>query len=261
MFTPWTGLALLLGGWAVMGVVIATIRRIFDPHPEINRKMIHLTTTTIALSFPWVFRDAWPPVAVCAVAFTVMVLVRLPALDPLVRAFGLADSRRLDSWGEFYYPAAIAILYLTLRDDRPAYIIPILGVGAGDTAAAVIGKRWGKLRFRDPSGVTKSLEGTLAFVAATLPPAALVLICWSGLPPDSAILLAAILAVYLALLEAIAWEGLDNLFVPAGAVLLLRMLGHADPQTLMTHLALVSAFAAGAAAWLTRDRWLAGPVP
>lgn len=256
MFTPWTGLALLLGGWAALGAVIAAIRHLFNPHPEINRKMIHLTTTSIALSFPWVFHDAWPPVAVCAVALAVMIAVRLPALDPLVRAFGLADSRRLDSWGEFYYPVAIAVLYLTLRDDRPAYVIPILAVGAGDTAAAVIGKRWGRLRFLDPSGVSKSVEGTLAFVFATIPTTIFVLFTWGGMAWTPAILLSGVLAVYLSLLEAMAWEGLDNLFVPAGAVLLLRTLGHASSGVLMVHLAVVSAAAAGAAAWLTRDRWL-----
>lgn len=261
MFAPWTGLALLLGGWALLGGVIAAIRAVFHPHPEINRKMIHLTTTAIALSFPWVFRDVWPPVAVCAVAIGVMIAVRHPVLDPLVRAFGLADSRRLDSWGEFYYPAAIAILYVTVRDDRAAYVIPIIAVGAGDTAAAVVGKRWGRLRFRDPSGVTKSLEGTLAFIGATFPAAAAALLRWSPLDGTSALLLAALLAVYLALLEAVAWEGLDNLFVPAGAVLLLREFGTASGHTLRFHLALVAAFAAVAAWRLVLDRRRPGAAP
>ncbi len=261
MFSPWTGLALLLGGWGLLGGVIALIRAVFHPHPEINRKMIHLSTTAIALSFPWVFRDLWPPVVVCGVAIAVMIAVRLPFMDGIVRAFGLADSRRLDGWGEFYYPAAIAILYVLYRDDRLAYIIPIVAVGAGDTAAAVIGKRFGKLRFSDPSGVTKSIEGTLAFVAATLPAAWAALARWGGLPPGPALLFAALLAVYLALLEAIAWEGLDNLFVPAGAVLLLRALGDAKPELLAMHLGLIAALAAGAAAWLTRDRWLRQAAP
>ncbi len=256
MFSPWTGLALLLGGWGVMGVIIALIRAVFHPHPEINRKMIHLSTTAIALSFPWVFLDLWPPVVVCGVAIAVMIAVRLPFMDPIVRAFGLADSRRLDGWGEFYYPVAIAVLYVLYRDDRLAYIIPIVAVGAGDTAAAVIGKRFGKLRFNDPSGVSKSVEGTLAFVFATLPATCAVLVRWGGLPAASALLLAAIISVYLSLLEAMAWEGLDNLFVPAGAVLLLRALAGSPPDVLALHLGLIGALAAGAAGWLTRDRWL-----
>jgi dolichol kinase len=247
---PWLGIALVLGVDACLISTIWLIRRIARLPEEVMRKLIHLSTTAVSLSFPWVFPDCWPPALLAGVAVGLMALARAPALQGLVDGFGVGDSLRRDAWGEFYYPASIALLFAATLGKPLLYVVPLFAIGFGDASAAVIGKACGRLRYRTAGRETKSVEGSLAFVFVSFAGALAALGGWSGLPPAEAAFLAITVCVYMALLEAIAWHGLDNLLSPFGGLLVLMILAGASADALLIHASLVVAAAVFAAGWL-----------
>ncbi len=84
-------------------------------------------------------------------------------------------------------------------------LIGILVAGVADAAAAVVGKRYGRTRYRGG----KSLEGSAAFLAVVLP--ILLLVPVLSLPA------ALILALVLTALEAPTLPLADNLYLPVAA--------------------------------------------
>ena len=240
---PWLGIALVLGVDACLIGSIYAVRRFTVLPGEVMRKLIHLSTTAVSLTFPWIFLDAWPPFLLSSVAIALMLLARAPALGGLIDDFGVGDSLRRDAWGEFYYPIAIALLFLATRGEPLYYVVPLFAIGFGDAAAAVFGKAYGKLRYRTAGRETKSVEGSLAFLLVAFAGGWVALGGWSGLTPGEAGILALTAAVYMSMLEAIAWHGMDNLLSPFGGLLVLRALAPADAGGLLVQASIVCAAA------------------
>lgn len=243
MISPWLGIVLVLGVDACLIASIHTVRRFTVLPGEVMRKLIHISTTTVSLSFPWVFADAWPPFLLAGIAIGAMVLARTPALEKLVTQFGVGESLRRDAWGEFYYPAAIAFLFLATRGDPVGYAVPLIAIGFGDAAAAIVGKAVGRMKYRTAGRETKSVEGSLAFLAVAFAGGWAVLGAWSSLDAGTAGLLALCAATHMAMLEAVAWHGFDNILAPFGGLLVLRAVGSAGTGAIIFHASLVTAAA------------------
>ena len=250
MANPWLGIALLLGVDACLLSSIWLVRRFARLPEEVMRKLIHLSTTTVSLPFPWVFVAVWPAAILAGIAIGLMALARAPALQPLVKGYGIGDSLRRDAWGEFYYPASIALLFAATLGEPVLYVVLLSAIGFGDAAAAVIGKAYGRLRYRTAGRETKSVEGSLAFLFVSFAGAIVALGGWSGLPPAEAAFLAVTACVYMALLEAIAWHGLDNLLAPFGGLLVFRILAGASADALLVQTSMAVAASVFAAGWL-----------
>jgi dolichol kinase len=240
---PWLGIALLLGVDAALLVSIYLVGRFGSFPGEVNRKLIHLSTTIVSLPFPWVFRDVWPACVLAGVAVALMGLARAPALQGLVKGYNVGESLRRDAWGEFYYPVSIALLFAATRGAPLDYVVLLCAIGFGDAAAAVIGKAYGRLRYRTAGRETKSVEGSLAFLFVAFACGWAALGLQSGLSAGDAGLLALTASVYMALLEAIAWHGMDNLLAPFGGLLVLRALARVSPDALLVQASLATAAA------------------
>ncbi|MEK7474818.1 MAG: hypothetical protein AAB152_04195 [Candidatus Coatesbacteria bacterium] len=243
MINPWLGIAAVLVVDACLIGSIHTVRRFVVLPGEVMRKLIHLSTTTCALAFPWLFHAGWPPCFLAGFAIGLMAIARLPALQGLVEEFGVGDSLRRDAWGEFYYPIAIALLFIATRGEPLAYAVPLFAIGFGDAAAAIVGKAVGRLRYRTAGRETKSVEGTVAFLLVAFAGGWAILAGGSGLSAGEAGLLALTAGIYMALIEAIAWHGMDNLLAPFGGLLVLRGLANAGPGVLLVQASLATAAA------------------
>lgn len=252
MTNPWVGLSLVLGVDAVLLASIYAVGRFGRLPNEVMRKLIHLSTTTVSLPFAWIFQDLWPPFLLAGIALAVMGLARVPALQGVVDGYNVGQSLRRDTWGEFYYPIAIALLYAATRGAPLDYAVPLFAIGFGDAAAAVIGKAYGRLRYRTAGRDIKSVEGSLAFLFVAFAGGWAILGFRPGLSAGEAGLLALTVGLYMALLEAIAWHGTDNLLSPFGGLLILRLLADAGAGSLLLQASLVTASAILLAAWLFR---------
>lgn len=221
---------LLLGMLFALGVM----RRRLAHHPELSRKIAHVFLGLVTLSFPWLF-DSSAPVIALALA-TAVVLVALRTIPELHDRFGpLVGGVGRESLGELYFPAGAAALFLLAGGDRIVFVIPILTLTVADAVAALIGLRYGSVHF-DTAGGRKSLEGSLAFLMVAFLATHVPLLLYTDVGRAESLAIGLIFGVLVMLLEAVAWRGLDNLFIPIGGYLLLTNAMALDGAALWTNL-------------------------
>lgn len=245
--SPWTwlvaaavaiGLGALFGGLAVAG------RRWRLP-AEVARKAAHVGVGLIAVSFAWLFADIEPVLVLCGGGLLLMLLARW--WGPMNRTVGaVLYGVDRESWGELCIPLVVPLLHGLAMPSRALYVIPLLILGLGDAAAALIGRRFGKLTYRTDEGF-KTVEGSLALAGLTAATVIMVLSI-AGIPLERSIAAAVMIALLITLAEAIAWRGLDNLIVPLGSFALLRIYLELPLDLLVVRVVVAIAITAGAIA-------------
>lgn len=174
---------------------------------ELARKLIHVGASIIAVAIVWLT----PPltgraILGCAVfaALTVEIARRLsPAIrrrffrsfGPLLRAH---ETHRLTG------ATMLALGFLIADLAFPPHVagVGMLYAGVGDAASALVGRRWGRLRF--PWG--KSVQGSVAFFAVAL--------AAGWIAPDVPLLPALVAALAATLFESLPTVIDDNLMLP-----------------------------------------------
>lgn len=234
------GVAAVLGEFAAMMAGLRAWQRLGSPRPETTRKALHIGMRAVATALPWVFAPPRPVVALCAlVAVAMWVARRLPALR------GVLCGVERESWGDLYFPVAVAVTFVAARGNKLLYAVPMLTLTLADATAALIRLRFGTHRYRATEG-RKSAEGSLAFFVTAF--ASSFAPVWLAQAESAkALLIGAILGLLVMALEAIAWRRLDNLFVPLDTfvwLFLAAVTGHREllfPFTLAfaCHLAII----------------------
>ncbi len=233
MMPSWLGMALVLVAFGLATVGLRVYRRRRSPDPELLRKLLHVAMGLVTLAFPWMFRSAWP-VLLLAIGFVVW-LGALRWSAALRRRFGgITDGVSRESQGEIFFPLGIASVFVLSGGEALLFSIPVLLLTLADTAAALVGCRYGRHRFRACDG-EKSVEGCLAFFAmACLCTYAPLLATEIG--QTERLLIALTLALAATLLEAISTRGLDNLVIPLGIGILLKAALELDAGALVAQL-------------------------
>lgn len=216
---PWLAIGALLGCFLLLLGGLQLYVRIAGGSPEITRKLFHLGSGILTLTFPFLFRELWPVLLLTGVS--TLTIAAITFLPPLRRRFGAVTSRvERTTLGELYFPIAIALLFWLSRGQDPLlFVIPVLMLTFGDATSALVGKRYGMTPYE---GASKSLEGSIAFLVVAFLCVHVPLLLWSSLGRAESLLIAATLALLVMLLEGSAWRGLDNLFIPIGGYFLLR---------------------------------------
>lgn len=220
MLNPWLGITLVL---AVLGSTIAALA-VFkwqsNPHPEVLRKLLHVGMGFVTLTFPWVFSESWPVLLLAAIAMGIM--FALKAVKSLQQVGSVVNSVARRSLGEIYFPLSVALVFWFAEGHWLLFCIPILILTLADALAALIGVRYGLLRYTTGEG-EKSAEGSLAFFTVAFLSTHVPLLLLTDLGRAQTLLIALIIGLLVMLMEAIAWHGLDNLFIPLGSFVLLKM--------------------------------------
>jgi len=220
MLSPWFGILLVL---VLLGGVMAALKLIsarYCLHPETSRKAVHILMGMVTLTFPWLFREAWPVLLLTVLAVAALAGTRLVA--PLRKQFGtVLNGVERHSLGEVYFPLAVAALFVLSSENRLLYLIPLLTLTLADAVAALVGIRYGQHRFCTSEG-TKSAEGSLAFFMVAFLSAHVPLLLLSSTGRAESLLIALVLGILVMLFEAVSVGGLDNLFIPLGCYALLR---------------------------------------
>lgn len=129
------------------------------------------------------------------------------------RFIGMHDRKR--NYGLIYFPISLLILVLLQHYDilpPLACTIGVLVMGYGDGLAALIGRKWGVRTLRIPSGGKTWLGTTvMGIVSFIITFGALTI---GGVAIGLALLVALLIGVVAAFVEAITPLGLDNLTVP-----------------------------------------------
>lgn len=235
MIPPLAGIALVLAAFGALFVVLRIAGRRLDP--ELVRKLMHVGMGLVSLSFPWLFNSPWPVLALAGAASVTLLSIRLSSV--MKREFGgVLHAVSRESFGEFFYTVGVAALFVLSHGDALLYSIPLLTLTFADATAALVGLRYGSVRYATPDGV-KSLEGSLACFGVAFLCVHVPLLLFSPIGRLESLLIAIILGVLVMLVEAIAWQGLDNLTIPLAGFALLSNFVHLDAAALAIRLGVV----------------------
>ena len=121
----WIRIALVLLGATLLMVSLSFYQRRYSPDPEWVRKLMHMGSGLLALSFPWLFVTAWPVLLLAITSALGMLAVRYcAALD--TRVGGVVGRVGRRSLGEIYFPLGIALLFLLTVGQPLRYAMPLL---------------------------------------------------------------------------------------------------------------------------------------
>jgi phytol kinase len=220
------GIVVTLAAFAVLLGLLVAYHRSGHAHPELLRKLLHVGMGAVILSFPWLFRHAWPVLLLAGLFAAIFLSRKLFAGRsgrPASGLSGVLDGVGRTSYGELYYAVSVAALFLLARGQPMLFFVPMLLLTLPDAVAALVGMRYGRHRYATTVG-EKSAEGSVAYFAVALLAVHVPLLLFDRPPVGRAesLLIAVTLALLSTILEAIAWRGLDNLFVPLGAFVLLK---------------------------------------
>ncbi len=190
-------------------------------HGELLRKGMHIALGASALAYPWFFRSMAPVLAIAALTLGVLLLLRFAPWARTNLGTVVHGVHRL-SEGDLWFPVAIAMVFRLARGNTVLYVIPVLTLAIADAFAALIGTRYGRLRYGTLEGGEKSAEGSVAFFLIAFFSAHVPLLLFTGVGRAECLLIALTFGFLVMLLEAVAWRGLDNLFIPVGGFFLLR---------------------------------------
>ncbi len=199
--------------------------RIGTPDAEQSRKFVHLGSAAGCLLFPFLIES---PFVVGAMAAGMSAFFAFAGRVELLESLhGVERTSR----GSEYYALAIFLVFLLAADDLWVYFSSVLILGVADAFAALVGTRWGRLRYSVQES-TKSLEGSLAFFLITCAAVLLTAPLFADIPWPNLVHIAVATAVLLTCFEAISLKGADNLLVPVAAAVILEKLA-ADPLSVL----------------------------
>jgi len=234
---PWLGMALVLGTLALCFAALALWPHKVKPHPELSRKLMHVLMGLVAASFPWLFDSAWPVLVLAGASMAALWVVRSGRVSAARLHSVLHDVERA-SWGELMFPLGVAAVFVLANGDALLYSVPILILALADAVAALIGLRYGQMRFNTLDG-SKSLEGSFAFFLVSLLCVHIALLLFTDTGRAESLLIGLILGLLVMMSEAVAWRGLDNLFIPLASYALLKAYLELDAAALLTQLGVV----------------------
>jgi dolichol kinase len=175
---------------------------------EITRKVVHIGTGLITLSFPLFLTTHWS-VLILTVSF-VAILAISKKFNLLKSINGISRSSR----GSILYPIIIYVTYwiFTIFDDVLFFYLPILILAICDPIAALTGKKWPRGKYKIFQE-TKTLMGSTCFFISCL------ILTMSFVIPlrDNwleIICVTLFISFITTLVEAASQKGWDNLFIP-----------------------------------------------
>ncbi len=249
MVSAWMGIIFVLAILLGLMPALRWYEGKSHPHPEVLRKLLHVIMGSVSISFPWLFHEVWPiwVLAVSSATFLALVKRWLPLRS---RFASIVCSIKRKTYGEFCFPLAVAMLFTVAHAQPIFYCISLSILALGDALAALIGIFYGKHKYTTSDGL-KTIEGSFCFfvVSAFATYGGLVL---SGTNFAPALAIACLLGCLVTAFEAIAWQGLDNLFIPLSAFALLKTLANEPLDILAQQLAIAVLLLTASMFWRVR---------
>lgn len=197
---------------------------------ERTRKVVHIGSGVAIFFFPYLFRSVHT-VGVLAGAFLVLLVT-----TKLLGFMQSVHAVRRNTWGVFYYPIAIYITALLTWDRPPVFQTCVLLLALADGLAALVGKRFGRNRYRLGEHQVRTLEGSGTVLAVSWLSATALLAGSGTVPFGQAVAIATVLSTLICAVEALSPWGIDNLLIPLASALYLDAALGWDRSTLTWHL-------------------------
>ena len=215
------GFATFLGYYVAMVVVLLALRSLVGLPGELFRKALHIGVAGSTLVLLHAF-ETWYAAALVPLAFGVLAYFVIGWAERFPRAMRALRERRS---GEVR--ASLALVFLTMAalvalgwgwlgaGSRYAVAVAMLAWGFGDSAAAIVGKRWGHRRLRHAwVDGHKTVEGTIAMFAFAAAAAFVALVAYTPWPWYLCLVVALSVALAAAGTELVSHWGTDTVTVP-----------------------------------------------
>ena len=212
----------------VAGLIVLFIRFVIKPKDYVYRKILHIASILTVFSFILSSHTWW---IVVLDILTILLLINITLI--IIERFKFYKLLFVDkSHHEIlrminaYYliMTLLVLLFYGLRGEEYKYlvIVSILSWGLGDALAALIGIRLGKnnlnLPFVDKS---KTIEGSVSMLVTSFVTCLVTLIIFMNLPTWKMVIAPLLVAISITYIEAISKEGVDNIFCPLIASIIL----------------------------------------
>lgn len=208
--------------FAIIG--LGELLRILGGRPvEFTRKIIHIGVGMWVVGTALLF-ETWYLSLIPPATFVV-----INAISYWRGTFKAMETGERGSLGTIYFPISFAAVIYYFWPQPVLMVAAMMPMTWGDAMAAIVGQRYGHYRYT-VGGSTRSVEGSVAmlFWSWITTSAALFIMPYLADKPPIHWLLALIyggaVAVVCTLVEALTPWGIDNLTVPAAAVLILHLL-------------------------------------
>jgi dolichol kinase len=210
-----TGAAIITAAFAVILIAAEVWSRLLRGKPEHTRKLVHLGGGIIGLALPWLIDS---PLVVFVLTASLSALFVIGEKTGLLKSLHGVERK---SRGSEYYPLAIWLVFVIAAERPWLYVSAVLVLAVADAFAALIGTRYGKLRYQVEDEY-KSIEGSLVFFVLSVLIVLVPALTMTTLPVPVAILSALLVAMLVTMFEAVSLRGTDNLFVPVAVVYVLQ---------------------------------------
>ncbi|MFO8110158.1 MAG: SEC59/DGK1/VTE5 family protein [Thermoplasmata archaeon] len=194
-------------------LLIFISEKVLKNHLAVSRKFLHIMVGNILFILPF-FDTQWVMIFLAAAPFIFLTFIMSP-YSPV--EIGGRTSSAGHSLGLVFYSISWTILAIFFFDRPEIIAVGIIAMSYGDGFAALIGQRFGKMKF-NILGDQKSVEGSTTMFIVTLTSMILILPYFDALPSSMWIVLPATAAVA-TIAEATVPKGLDNISASLSAVI------------------------------------------
>ncbi|MEI7758622.1 MAG: hypothetical protein WCJ05_00370 [bacterium] len=164
---------------------------------EITRKIAHVLSA-ITLAILPIFMSILD-ISIIALIFIIVLIVSFR-----LKVFRSIHSVKRKTYGEILFPVGVLAVFIFSRNVM-VFEVAMLILGFSDTAAELIGKKFGKAKYLNNHS---TIIGSIAFFSVTI----IILSIFNGIGLSFADKI--IIGVILTIVEAISNYGIDNLLIP-----------------------------------------------
>ena len=208
-----TDIIALIIVYVYFAVVFIVAEKVLNTRPEVSRKFLHIMVGNMIFAMPC-FSDPWVMVLFLTLPVTI-VLFFLTEYSPIKIKNSVTESGH--ALGLFFYAAIWTVLIAVFTKQLWIVALAIVPMVYGDGFAALIGQKFGRIKYSIFGGV-KSLEGSLTMFVVTTVMSVFVWMIFAsiGYPmPEFNIIYIILISSVATLCEALSYGGIDNLSVPA----------------------------------------------
>ena len=180
---------------------------------EVARKTIHISVAVFAAFWPYYL--SYKNIDLIAVAFIIVII-----LSHFLGLFPSIKQVKRITLGDYFFPIGILVVAL-VAPQKEIFTVAMLCVGLGDGFAALIGQRYGSHNRYHVFNGFKSIAGSLTVFISSL--VVLLLANYFG-HMDLPVLSLIVMPLDVAIVEAIAPFGSDDLLIPLTVLLILNAL-------------------------------------
>ena len=187
--------------------------KVLKSRPEFSRKFLHIMVGNMIFAMPF-FSSPWVMIIGLTLPASIGTFL-LTEYSPIKIENSMTESGH--ALGLFFYSAIWTILLVVFGNYIWIVALAIVPLVYGDGFAALIGIKFGKVKF-SVFGSTKSLEGSLSMFVVTAVMSVFVWMVYTSIGynmPEFNIVNIMLISAVATICEAFSYGGIDNLTVPA----------------------------------------------